>query len=169
MMIKIIIKCSDFLRNMNSSLTINQVSNQETPTSISYYVLLIKFINRSMTVTSKKWESTLEVETKWYISNLLNAITILHWFSKRFDYWFNETKWLTFPWPGHYHVETSLLICKANQSIGFYMIKNSLLKVLRFFNRKQNLILTLKDKLKRWFSVKKLTKLIIIYTISIKT
>ena len=35
---------------------------------------------------------------------------------------------------GPYHIETSLLICRANMSIGFYMILTSVMKDSKCFN-----------------------------------
>ena len=37
---------------------------------------------------------------------------------------------LTLSWRGPHHIETSPLICRANQRIGFYMIETSIMKEL---------------------------------------
>ena len=59
---------------------------------------------------------------------------------KKFGYLVNEKKsWfiLTLSW-GHYHIEASLLICRANQWTGFYMITASVMKELKDFYQKKH-------------------------------
>ena len=72
----------------------------------------------------------------------------LHCWCHRSSYWlqiefFNFFK--IFHYGGPYHIETSPLICRANQWTGFYMIRTSVMKELNF--ERQILVLSFRFKL----------------------